>query len=103
MRSPETTPHHQTDVLFLLLKEVDDNGCVSRLVCESAADALRFGKLGNATMHFFDGNTGVKTGPGSVFVAAAEAGRTQGVQGCATLFPKCTADLPHILSLAGLM
>ncbi|KAK8778534.1 hypothetical protein V5799_020125 [Amblyomma americanum] len=96
-------PHHEMDVMFTFLKEIDDHDCVSRMVCESAADALRLGKVGNATVHFFADNTGLKTGPGAVFVSAAQTGRAQGLHGCATAFPKCAADLPHILSMAGLM
>ncbi|XP_077539781.1 uncharacterized protein LOC144152388 [Haemaphysalis longicornis] len=101
--SSVAAPQHKTDVLFLFLKQTVDSDCVSRLVCESSADPLHFGRVGNATMHFFDGETAVKTRPASVFVAAAQAGRTRGLQSCFALFPKCTADLPYILSIVRLM
>ncbi|KAH7955261.1 hypothetical protein HPB51_028138 [Rhipicephalus microplus] len=57
----------QIDLLFAFLKEIDDRGCVSRMVCESAADALRLGKVGTATKYFFDTNAGVGTKAVSVF------------------------------------
>ncbi|KAL1447490.1 hypothetical protein MTO96_028572 [Rhipicephalus appendiculatus] len=94
---------HQMDLLFALLRELDDRGCVSRIVCESAAGATRFGKLGNVTKNFFNTNVGVAAGPVSVFVAAAETGRSQGVAGCAQAFQECTADLPYILRSVELM
>nr|XP_050029093.1 uncharacterized protein LOC126525075 [Dermacentor andersoni] len=96
-------PKPQTDLLFTFLKDLDDQGCVSRMVCESAADALRLGKVGNATVQFFNTNVGLRTGPASVFVAAAEVGRSRGLAGCAQAFPDCTANLPDTLSVAGLM
>ncbi|XP_050029093.2 uncharacterized protein [Dermacentor andersoni] len=96
-------PKPQTDLLFTFLKDLDDQGCVSRMVCESAADALRLGKVGNATVNFFNTNVGLRTGPASVFVAAAEVGRSRGLAGCAQAFPDCTANLPDTLSVAGLM
>ncbi|XP_037512202.1 uncharacterized protein LOC119388915 [Rhipicephalus sanguineus] len=94
---------HQTDLLFTFLKGIDDRGCVSRMVCESVADAIRLGKVGNATKNFFDTNVGVETGDVSVFVAAAKTGRSRGLAGCAQAFPECTANLPHILTAARLM
>ncbi|KAH7960239.1 hypothetical protein HPB49_018099 [Dermacentor silvarum] len=94
---------HQTDLLFTFLKEMDDRGCVSRMVCESATDAMRLGQVGNATAHFFETNVAVNTGPASFFLSAAKTGRSKGLAGCAQAFPECTADLPHILTAAGLM
>ncbi|KAH7959810.1 hypothetical protein HPB49_013971 [Dermacentor silvarum] len=96
-------PKPQTDLLFTFLKDLDDQGCVSRMVCESAADAQRLGKVGKATVHFFNNNVVLKTGPASVFVAAAEIGRSRGLAGCAQAFPDCTANLPDIISVSGLM
>ncbi|KAL3201003.1 hypothetical protein MRX96_012839 [Rhipicephalus microplus] len=93
----------QIDLLFAFLKEIDDRGCVSRMVCESAADALRLGKVGTATKYFFDTNAGVGTKAVSVFVAAAKTGQSRGLAGCAQTFPECTANLPHVLTAAGLM
>ncbi|XP_037512200.1 uncharacterized protein LOC119388913 [Rhipicephalus sanguineus] len=93
----------QLDLLFTFLKEIDDRGCVSRMVCESVADAIRFGKVGNATKNFFSTNVGVDTGAASVFVDAAKTGRSRGIAGCAQAFPECNANLPHILTAAGLM
>ncbi|KAL3195540.1 hypothetical protein MRX96_045593 [Rhipicephalus microplus] len=94
---------HQMDLLFMFLKQMDDRRCVSRLVCESAADALRLGRVGNATVHFFNSNVALKTGPASVFVAAADTGRSRGVTGCAQEYADCTADIRRVLSVAGLM
>ncbi|KAL3201016.1 hypothetical protein MRX96_012852 [Rhipicephalus microplus] len=93
----------QIDLLFAFLKEIDDRGCVSRMVCESTADALRLGKVGTATKHFFDTNMGVGTKAISVFVAAAKTGRSRGLAGCAQAFPECTTNLPRVLTAAGLM
>ncbi|XP_075539525.1 uncharacterized protein LOC142574289 [Dermacentor variabilis] len=92
----------QANLLFAFLKEMDDRGCVSRMVCESAADALRLGQVGNATAHLFNTDVAVLAGPASVFVSAAKTGRSRGLAGCARAFPECTADLPHILGVAGL-
>ncbi|XP_065296902.1 uncharacterized protein [Dermacentor albipictus] len=92
----------QVNLLFAFLKEMDDRGCVSRMVCESAADALRLGQVGNATAHLFNTDVAVFAGPASVFVSAAKTGRSRGLAGCARAFPECTADLPHILGVAGL-
>ncbi|KAL1482349.1 hypothetical protein MTO96_033857 [Rhipicephalus appendiculatus] len=94
---------HEIDVLFAFLKGIDDRGCVSRMVCESAADAVRLGKVGKATNNFFNTNVGVDTEAVSVFVTAAKAGRSRGLAGCAQAFPECTANLPDILTAAGLM
>ncbi|KAH6931996.1 hypothetical protein HPB50_002430 [Hyalomma asiaticum] len=92
----------KTELLFSFLKSINDHKCVSRLICESAADASRLGKVGKATNHFFNTNVAVKTGAVSVFVAAAKTGRSRGLAGCARAFPECTADIPHILTVAGL-
>ncbi|KAH7955595.1 hypothetical protein HPB52_001691 [Rhipicephalus sanguineus] len=94
---------HQTELLFTFLKGIDDRRCVSRMVCESFADAIRLGKVGKATKNFFSTKVGVDTGAASVFVAAAKTGRSRGLAGCAQAFPGCTANLPHILTAAGLM
>ncbi|KAL1475985.1 hypothetical protein MTO96_036872 [Rhipicephalus appendiculatus] len=101
--SVDPDQQHQMDLLFTFLKQMDDRRCVSRLVCESAADALRLGRVGNATVHFFNSNVALKTGPASVFVAAADTGRSRGVAGCAQEFADCTADLRRVLWIAGLM
>ncbi|KAH6934012.1 hypothetical protein HPB50_019479 [Hyalomma asiaticum] len=94
---------HRMDLLFTFLKELDGRKCVSRLVCESAADAQRLGRVGNSTVQFFNSNLALKTGRGSVFLAAAETGRSRGLAGCAQEFADCTADLRHLLTVAGLI
>ncbi|KAL1442841.1 hypothetical protein MTO96_046226, partial [Rhipicephalus appendiculatus] len=76
-------------LLFALLRELDDRGCVSRIVCESAAGATRFGKLGNVTKNFFDTNVGVAAGPVSVFVGRC---RDWPIAGCCRL----CAGLPGV-------
>ncbi|EEC00471.1 secreted protein, putative [Ixodes scapularis] len=92
-----------TEFFAPTLKEVDDDGCVSRLVCENFADASRFGKLGGAVVRYFGKQVPVRGGPGAAFFAAATTGRLQGVKGCASTFSNCTADLPEIVGMAGLM
>ncbi|KAL3201040.1 hypothetical protein MRX96_012873 [Rhipicephalus microplus] len=94
---------HETDLMFAFLKGIDDHECVSRMVCESAADALRLGKVGKATKHFFDTHVGVGTGAVSVFITAAKTGHSRGLAGCAQAFPECTADIPNVLTAAGMM
>lgn len=91
------------DNVFNFLKEVDDDGCVSRLVCENSADANRFGKLGEAVVRYFGKQAPVPGGPGATLFAAATTGRLQGMKGCATTFSNCTADLPKIVGMAGLL
>ncbi|XP_075739965.1 uncharacterized protein LOC142785377 [Rhipicephalus microplus] len=95
--------NEQIAVLFAFLKELNDRGCVSRIVCESTAGTTRFGMLGNVTKDFFDTNAGVTTGAVSAFVAAARTGRSEGIAGCAKAFRECTADLPHVLRSVDLM
>ncbi|KAL1484946.1 hypothetical protein MTO96_032272 [Rhipicephalus appendiculatus] len=94
---------YQIELMFAFLKGIDDRGCVSRMVCESAADAIRLGKVGKATKNFFNTNVGVGTEAVSVFVAAAKTGQSRGLAGCAQAFPECTANIPHVLTAAGLM
>uniref|UniRef100_A0A6M2D4H7 Putative conserved secreted protein ovary overexpressed n=1 Tax=Rhipicephalus microplus TaxID=6941 RepID=A0A6M2D4H7_RHIMP len=95
--------NEQIAVLFAFLKELNDRGCVSRIVCESTAGTTRFGMLGNVTKDFFDTNAGVTTGAVSGFVAAARTGRSEGIAGCAQAFRECTADLPYVLRSVELM
>ncbi|CAN7947917.1 unnamed protein product [Ixodes hexagonus] len=92
-----------TEFVVPTLKEVDDEGCVSRLVCENTADSARFGKLGGAVVRYFGKQAAVKSGPGVSLFAAATTGRLEGIKGCAATFSNCTADLPKIVGMAGLM
>ncbi|KAL3195543.1 hypothetical protein MRX96_045596 [Rhipicephalus microplus] len=94
---------HQMDLLFMFLKQLDDRRCLSRLVCEINAGTVRLGRVGNATVHFFKNSGALKTGPASVFLAAADTGRSRGVAGCAQEFADCTANLERVLSFAALI
>ncbi|KAL3195539.1 hypothetical protein MRX96_045592 [Rhipicephalus microplus] len=89
--------------LLLLLDRMNAERCMSRLACESAANAQRLGRVGNATAHLFNSTEALKTGAKWGFDAAADTGRSRGISGCDQEYADCPADLHRVLSSAELI
>ncbi|KAH7956158.1 hypothetical protein HPB52_006590 [Rhipicephalus sanguineus] len=99
--SVEPEQQHQMDLLFTFLKQMDDRRCLSRLVCESAAERTAPGQSGQRDRALLQQQRGAQDrSRGRCSLPPQTPGRSRGAAGCAQEFAECTADLRRVLSTA---